>query len=166
MIKKRGMMQLPFSMIFSIFLIIVFIVVAIIAIIHFMNLWKVTQYNSFLGEFQDDVDEVWHSLSGSSGDIPYEYELPSSIEYVCFANLSISSSGKYKSFYLELARTGAEDSNLFIYPTKAVEPPYHYIKHIDINVIQQDNPYCIKLNNKKVKINLEKEVGEKLVRVS
>ena len=79
--KKRGQMQLSFGMIFSIILIIFFLIFAFMGIKKLVEIQKNVEIKSFVKNFQEDVNKLWNSNSGSS---PLSYSLPEKIEKICF----------------------------------------------------------------------------------
>lgn len=158
-VSKKAIMELPFGMIFAIFLVVVFIVVAIYAINYFLNLQRCSQIGIFVDDFQKSVDDLW---KGQKGTDSFSAALPKSIEMICFANLSLPSSGE-DAIYNQLKRNMAPEANLYIYPQKAgCGSPYKTIKHINITGLE--NPYCIN-NSERFEISLEKGFFDTLVRV-
>ena len=81
--KKRGQIDLSFGMIFSIVLIIIFIAFAIYAIIHFLALQDSIKLTTFDNTLQNDINTVWNSAHSTK---TYSYNLPTSIQEVCFTN--------------------------------------------------------------------------------
>ncbi len=158
--QKRGVMQLPFGLIFSIILIVIFIVVAIIAVKALLNTQKCSQINIFADDLQKQIDEIW---KGSKGEVVFASNLPSGIEYVCFADLSKPETIDTE-IYEELRRNFNPNANLYFYPQKhACGEPYRTIYHI--NLTSLDNPYCIE-NNNQIKIRIQKDYFESLVSIS
>ena len=87
-IRGQSVMGMSFGVIFSIILIIFIIVVAGIAIRTFLSTGDCARIGIFLNEndktsFRFAVEKAWKS-SGITFD--YDAKLPSSLEYVCFAN--------------------------------------------------------------------------------
>ena len=163
--RAQQLFGLPFSVLFSIILIVFFIVVAGIAIRHFLNLRDCTQIGLFIEELQADVDKAWGSQSSSfesSGN------LPSNIDYVCFANLSENFNGDNFDIENEIGLYQGQNANLFFYPNKnTCNMPYHYIEHLDIGKITAlKNPYCIAVSGGKIKIQIEKGFNDNLVGLS
>ena len=162
--RAQQLFGLPFSVIFSIFLIIFFIVIAFIAIRHFLGLRDCTQIGLFIEDLQADVDRAWSSQSSS---FEFSGNLPSNLDYVCFANLSNSLKGGdiESEVYSDISIYQSADASLFFYPrANACDMPYHNIEHIDVNGITElKNPYCIEIESGGVVIKIEKEFGEALV---
>ncbi|OQA68884.1 MAG: hypothetical protein BWY36_00129 [Candidatus Diapherotrites archaeon ADurb.Bin253] len=81
MVEKKGEMQIGFGMIFSIFLIIAFIAFAIYGVSKFLCVNKMAQIESFKNDFQNDINKMYKSTSGSQS---VSYVLPKKIKQVCF----------------------------------------------------------------------------------
>jgi hypothetical protein len=166
--RAEGFLGMSFSMIFSIILIVFFIVAAFIAIRAFLDFKKCTQLGMFVRDFQSEIEKTWNSPGGG---FLFESNLPSSIEFVCFANLSENSRGgeENEQIYRKIEVYSGEDSNLFFYPTeKACDNPDNKIKHLNIKEITRaENPYCIAVKGGKISIQIEKELNEEsgLVRI-
>lgn len=139
--KKRGQLNLSFGMIFSIILIIVFIAFGFYAITKFIDLQKTIQIQSFLNNFQNDVDNMWKSPGGSQ---PVTYPLPTKISSVCFSN--------------------DEFQNLKFTSNEIIQGKN--IENLNIaNITAIENPYCIPNIKGKISLTLAKDFGETLVRV-
>jgi hypothetical protein len=162
--RAQQLMGMPFSMIFSIILIIFFIVVAFIAINHFLNLKKCTQVGLFVQGIQEQIDKAWNSEKSS---FTYEGNLPSNIKYVCIANFSrkFNSAGLDQNLEEELNLYGNPNDNMLIYPVaSSCDIGNQNLKHINLNKITNTkNPFCIKVDNGKIKIKISKEINEALV---
>jgi len=139
--KKRGQLDISFGMIFAIILIIVFLAAGFYAIKKVIELQQSVQVESFLSDFQDDVNAMWKSPKGSQN---VEYTLPTKITSVCFTN----------DEFQNLEFTSSE-----IISGKLIE-------NIDIvNITAVEDPYCIKSVKGKVSMTLLKNYGETLVKV-
>ncbi|MFH1307921.1 MAG: hypothetical protein ABIH72_03645 [archaeon] len=158
---KRGDMQLPFGMIFSIFLIVLFVIIAFIAINHFLELRKCTQIASYMGDLKDSVDIVWKSPSSSQEFSGY---MPKDIDYLCFVDFSKASTNK-KDIFDELKRYDIYEASVYLYPPEqACNLPYYYIPDINISKITNRlNPYCIENIDSKISFRIEKGYYERLV---
>jgi len=156
--NKRGMMDLPFGLIFSIILIVVFIVVAFIAIRYFLNLGKCSQVGLFYQDFENKINTAWKSTSTS--DL-FKVSLPSGIDKVCFANMSARITNTQDG---SLIRSYSPDSNLFLIPMSATcEMPQKIIAHLNIaEITKTKNPYCI---SSKSDIKIKKGIYDKFVLV-
>jgi hypothetical protein len=107
--------------------------------------------------------------SGSYGSTEETYSLPKSIQYVCFADFSISSSGPRAEFYNDFQLfSGGEENNMFIYPREAAQGlESTRINHINMQEItSEENPYCIANVNGKVRINILIDIGDTSVTIS
>ena len=122
-------------------LIIVFIAFGFYAILKFIDLQKTIQIQSFLTDFQNNVNDMWKSPGGSTA---YTYSLPTEITSVCFSD----DPNENLKFTSNKIIHGKEIDNLNIANITAVE-----------------NPYCIDNVNGKVSLTLAKDFGETLVKV-
>jgi len=141
LMKKRGALEISFGMIFSIILIIIFLSAAFYAITKFIGLQRTIQIESFLRDFQDDVDKMWKSSQGSQNLV---YTIPTKINAVCF---------KYDEFQ------NLEFNSKEIINGKMIE-------HIDIaKTTKNESPLCIQNVKGKISLTIVKEYGETLVTV-
>ena len=160
--RGQGIFGISFGTIFSVILIVFFIVIAFIVIKSFLNTQKCARIGIFVDNFESEIKDAWNSQSSSfesSGN------LPSSLDYVCFANLSADFKGEYLNIGDEIGIYQGQKANLFLYPRKnTCNMPYHNIEHLDIGKITAlKNPYCIAINNGKVVIQIEKGFNDALV---
>lgn len=160
--RSQSIFGISFGTIFSVLLIVFFIVIAFIVINSFLKTQKCAQIGIFVDDFRGDVKDAWNSQSSSfesSGVVP------SSLDYVCFANLSVDFKGKYLNIGEEIGIYQGVNANLFFSPrTNACNMPYHNIEHLDIGKITAiNNPYCIMVDDGKVVIQLEKGFNDNLV---
>lgn len=167
---KKAQMHLPMEMIFSMLIIAIFLVVVFFVIQHFLEVQECAQIGLFVRELQTSVDEVWKAQEAST---EFEAELPSSIKYICFINLSqdkhlagLNTEEKETAsrIYYDLqVYFKFKNVNLFFYPIKAAcNMPAHNIKNINLGNL--NNPYCIHLS--KIRIKLTKGFDESLVRIT
>ena len=167
--KGSGIFGMGFGMIFSIILIVFFVIVAFIAIRAFLNTQRCAQIGLFVTDLQGEVDKTWNS---QKSDFEFKSRLPSKIKYVCFANLDkdISSTGIIGNIGRELGVYQGYIANMFLYPTEpACNMVFHEIDHIDLDKIISDNnnnnPYCIDVDEGVIKIPIKKDFNEKLVSI-
>lgn len=162
--KAQGVFGMPFKMIFSIFLIAVIIVVAFFAIKYAMGIFGCMNSASFIDGFDKQITDVWREDSASITDPPFTRNIPDGIEYVCFADMSQDFSGNsYElAIWEELSRNADYTANMFFYPWKKACTKSTYIEHIQL---PDTNPYCFEVKDGEVKIKIEKDLGETLVRV-
>jgi hypothetical protein len=140
--NRKGQMEISFGMIFSIILIIVFLAFGFYAIKKFIDLQQDIQVQTFLQNFQDDVNKMWKSPQGSQS---LSYSLPDKISSVCFQ----------KDEFENLKFT----SNSIIHGKE--------IDNLDISkTIKNENPFCIQNTKGKISMNLVKNYGETLVTVT
>jgi len=160
--KAQGVFGMSFSVIFSIIIIVFIIVVGIIVVKYTLDIKSCGQVKLFADELQGEVDRAWKSNELSFN---FEGHLSSGIEYVCFANLSDSLRGGYKSIGEEISVFDLND-NLFFYPVEKSCKPNTRILHLDISeIVSVDNPYCVEVRNGKVSIEIIKEMNKGLVGV-
>lgn len=168
---KKAQMHIPFQLIFSVILIAVFLIVAFFVIRHFLELQRCTQVGLFVQDLQAKVDEVWRAQEASTST---ELSLPSSLKYICFANLTSGMNlvgvksderEELREIYDELrVYFKYRDANLFLYPSRsACNMPTHTVEHV--NLEGMSNPYCLPNIKGKVKIRLSKGFDDALVRV-
>ena len=162
--KKAQVFGMGFGVIFSIILIIFILVVTGIAIRHFLNLKKCAQIGMFIEDLESDIADA--RSSGRFAD-DLSYVLPNSLDYVCFANLSNNPRGGEieSEIYYDISVYSPNSGNMFFHPREnACNMPYVNIKHIDIEKITSSrNPYCFKIENGKIIINIEQGFNEGLV---
>jgi hypothetical protein len=140
--KKGGQLQLSFGMIFSIILIIIFLAFGFYAITKLIDLQRSIQIESFLRDFQEDIDKMWKSSQGSQNLV---YTLPSKINAVCFKEDEFQN--------LEFTSKNIINGKM--------------IGHIDIEkIIENENPFCIETINGQISLRITKDYGETLVRVA
>lgn len=163
--KAEGPMGMSFGMIFSIILMVFFVIVAFMVIKQFMHTRDCLKVGMFSDDFQTEIDKVWNSQSNS---FIFESQIPSGIEYICFANLSSRFRGENEEIGNALEIYELNNGNVFLYPSgKSCEMPYFNIKHLDIKkIVQTENPYCIKVDDGKASFIIKKEFNQRLVGVS
>jgi len=165
--NKSGQQSIgmSFGTIFSIILIIFFVVIVFIVIKYFLGLQKCTQIGIFLDDFQDEVNTAWNS---EKSEFPFTPNLPSNLEYVCFANLSEPRRNAPADIYQDIELYQGTGANLFLYPTvDACDIPYNTIKNIDLeDITSTSNPYCVEIRDGKALFNIKKERGERLVKIN
>ena len=162
--NKLGQMKLSFGMIFSIILIIIFLTFAVYGIMKFLNIVDATKIGKFKGDLQTDIDNMWKNPT--YGEEDYSYSLPPKITHVCFMEGSIKSGGKDSRYYDDLQFNYFGNENMFFYPVEAAEELRSFeMKHLNITKTIKEgerNPYCIKNDDGKVKIIIEKNYGDRL----
>ncbi len=162
--KAQQVFGMSFSVIFSIILIIFFLVIAFIAIKAFLDVKKCSQVKMFINDLNSEVEDIWN-VESNFGE--FSRNLPSGITHVCFANLTQSKSGKYGYIYDEIVMYEGEDVNMFFYPLeKACEMSKNKIKYLDMmEITRLENPCCIKVNNGKITLHLEKDHDKRFVNI-
>ena len=168
---KEAQLQISFEMIFTMLIIAVFLVVVFFVIQHFLEVKRCADIGLFSRQLQESVDEVWKSQEASTF---FEREMPSGLEYACFADLkqglnleSVDSSrrGGISGVYESLsAYFKYRSANFFLYPWKnACSMAASDIKHISL--AGKSNPLCFSEDGGMVKIRLVKGFNDALVRI-
>ena len=163
--NRKAQINLSFGMIFSIILIVVFIAFAFYAIGKFLDLQKSAKTGQFISAFEEDIDRMWRSSQGSQ---EIEYSLPTSVDYLCFADFGREKEGIRKDFYNNLRLVHFEDENIFFYPVGSSGGVNSAeIDNIDIaGITGRENPYCIRNIKGKVKLTIKKGFDEGLVTIA
>jgi hypothetical protein len=163
--KGQQTLGMSFGTIFSIFLMIFFVVVAGIAINYLLKTQQCAKLGIFIDKLNTEVTSAWHS---QKSDFPLSGSLPSKIEYICFANLSMQLKGPNEKIGEDLSIYEYENANMFFYPIgKSCEMEYHNVLYLDIEyMIKKENPYCIPVNKGLVKMKVEKGFSDRLVKIS
>ena len=151
--QNKGQIEISFGMIFSIILIIIFIAFAIYGIGKFLNLQKEMQTKTFVNDLNFDVDKLWNS----QGSQPVTYVLPGNAERVCFSEFGPAGvSSGIKSINMEIR--GTENKFIGSYDIKHAKLSEEFSKGKSSN--------CVLVENRKIKLQLEKDYGEALVTIS
>jgi hypothetical protein len=162
--KGQGTFEMSFSMIFSILLIIFFVIVAFIAIRAFLKTKDCAQIGIFYEDFEVEVRKAWNS---QKSNFEFKGNLPGSLEYVCFANLSINPRGEFENIGTDIWIYQGSDANIILSPHQKACIPYNTIAHLDIEKITfNNNPYCVEIIDGRISLKIEKDFNERLVRVS
>ncbi|MFA5259460.1 MAG: hypothetical protein WC979_09185 [Candidatus Pacearchaeota archaeon] len=163
--KAQETMGMSFGMIFAIILMIFFIVVAFIAIKAFLETSNCAKVKIFVDKVQTEVDKTWNS---QQDDSVITGSLPSSVDYICFGNLSRSIYGASEVIGQDIEIYEVYGANMFIYPIgSSCEMPHHKIKHLDLEgTTKSENPLCIPVEKGIIKIKIEKAFEKRLVKVS
>jgi len=154
-------MGLPFGVMFSILITIFIIVATFVGIKYFLSLKNCTDTGLFFSDLQSEIDRAWNT---QASNFTFKGFLPSTVEYVCFANLTQGFSGNSneRKIFDEL-KTYHSEGNLFIYPRPKKCDFSKQISHI--NMTGMRNPYCIK-NSDKLEIKITKSFYESLIRAA
>jgi hypothetical protein len=162
--RSQETLGIGFGVIFSIILIVFFIVVAGIVIKSFLDIKKCAELGIFVDRFGSEVKKTWNSQSYKG---PFKSNLPGSIDYVCFANLSNSIIGEFEEEGYDIALYEGRKANTFFYPTnKACEMPFNKIDHLDVERITRvNNPNCVPVVKNKIDLEIEKGLNDRFVNV-
>lgn len=141
-LNKRADINLSFGVIFSVILIAVFIFAAVYAINFFLDYSQCVQVGSFYDGLQKEVSNAY--LSQSTENKKFQISLPSSIDKICFANLSAPITNPGEEYDL-IADFYLEDANLFLIPGEsACGIPYKKITRLNVaEITKVKNPYCV-----------------------
>jgi len=145
--NKRGQhtMGLPFGVIFAIFLIVVFVVIAFIAVGYFLDIGRSSSVGMFYRDFQDAVDDA---MMGQFEESLFEIDLPSDIESVCFANLSVEITNIGVE-YEAIRNYDVYDANVFLVPPEyAQNMQWNLIDGLNVSKVTiEENPYCVDVDD-------------------
>lgn len=162
----RGALNLSFGMIFSIILIIFFLVFAFYGIRLFINMQNSAITGKFLDDLQTDINQIWRAQEGSK---IFEYNLPSKINLVCFIDSENQQRGENTNIYSELTSEilfYGREKNLVFFPILSNMGSAE-IKNIDLgSITSQENPFCIESERGKIKLKIEKNFDDALVRIT
>jgi len=117
----------------------------------------------FVNNLKERVNKAWKSKWVS---VYFSGMLSSETEFVCFVDLSSEFKGPAAEVWDEIIYKDKE-ANMFFYPIEeSCDMSYHFIEHLDINEItSNENPYCISVEEGRVRFKVLKEPGEEFVRV-
>ncbi len=157
----RGQLEISFGMIFSIILIIAVVAVAFYVIQYFMKLSTCSGIGLFYEGLQEETDTAW---AGSSSRTLFHGQVPSSVDYICFGNMSLNPANADRERFEELKRAyRLRDSNVFVYPQKknCGELSARTLQHARMSEF-----FCVRADSKNiVEISLTKETFDNLVSV-
>jgi hypothetical protein len=155
-------MSSPFVMIFSIIIIVFVISFSFIVFRPIFGVKCCAEINLLVTDFQGKIDDMWQA---QSGDDSFSASLPCGLEKICFINISMPAAGENGNLFDEVKMFIAPESNFVFYPpTKACESPDRKIKHINLEMLKENNPYCLG-EKSKVEISLEKGFYDSLVKI-
>jgi hypothetical protein len=161
--NRNGQFQIGFGMIFSIIIIIAIVGVAIYVITFFLGLSKCSDVGFFYSDLGGEIDKAWKSPSYR--DV-YSASVPKGIEYVCFGTLNSEADGlKAEEIQEEIDFSiySSETANVFMYPpSKACDGD---LANKKLEHVQIEGFFCIE-NDGDIKIRLEKEIKDALVRLA
>ncbi len=162
--RSQETLGIGFGVIFSIILIVFFIVIAGIVIKSFLDTKRCAELGIFVDRFGSEVKKTWNSQSYKG---QFKSNLPGSIDYVCFANLSNSISGEFGDEGYDIALYEGRKANTFFYPTnKACEMPFNQINHLDLERITRvNNPNCVPIVKSRIVLEIEKGLNDRFVNV-
>lgn len=156
--KKRGVFEISFGMIFSIIIIIAIISVAFYVLTKFIGVSKCTQIGLFYDDLKEYTEKAWQAQIHKDA---FSGSLPSSIEFVCFGNFSQSPQAKYISIFNDLQEHQGRDKNVFLYPIP--EECDLSLSAIKLAHIKTSSFFCVPVKNNKMQIKSEKSEFDSLV---
>ena len=161
--NAQSVFGMSFGVIFSIILIVFILVVGFIVIRSIIKNMDCAKIGLFKDDFKAEINSAWNS---AGNEYTFTRNIPTSLEYVCFADLSQKQKGEFKQAWEEISFYGG-DYNLFFYPAeKSCDMASNKIAHLNMEKITENkNPYCIPVKNGKVEIGIEMKSDERLVRV-
>ena len=144
-VRGQHTMGLPFGVIFAIFLIVVFVVIAFIAVGYFLDIGESSSVGLFYRDFQDAVDDA---MMGQFEESLFEIDLPSDIESVCFANLSVEITNIGVE-YEAIRNYDVYDANVFLVPPEyAQNMQWNLIDGLNVSKVTiEENPYCVDVDD-------------------
>lgn len=162
--KGQETLGIGFGVIFSIILIVFIVVVGIIVIKAFLDSKKCIELGQFDDRFDTFITRTWNSQSYKG---QFKGILPGNIDYVCFANLSNSITGKFEDEGYDISLYEGRKANTFFYPTnKACEMPFVQIDHLDLaRITQRNNPNCVPVVKGKITLEIDKGLKDRFVNV-
>lgn len=159
--RRKGQLELSFSMIFSIIIIIAIIGVAFYVITYFLNLSRCTDVGFFYSDLQKRTDKAWASEITQE---TFTGKLPSNIKEVCFGSLNQTNVISYKSEYEFLRRYLNLNKNIYMYPpANACDINLAYY---DLNHAQMPEFFCLPVKDGTLNIKLTKTSFDALVKIT
>jgi len=162
--EKRGQMDISFGMIFSIILIIAVLAIAFYVIRYFTSLSSCASVGLFYTALTKEVDQSWAATTSKS---LFSGNVPGSVEYVCFGNLTqqyVQTDRTFRQEILDHYKFTTHD-NVFIYPpgTGSCTPDLGntFVQHAKV-----DNFFCAKVVSGKVKVTITKNSFDALSTIS
>lgn len=135
-------MQISFGMIFSIILVILFLVLGFYVIQKFLGMQSEIQIRTFTEDFQNDINKMHTSTSGSK---VVEYTLPKKVEQICILD------EEFDNMELRFKDRGRYSFDL---------------KYVDTRKSTgEKGVICGPVVENKIKFQLKKEYGDTLVTV-
>ena len=150
-----GQMEISFGMIFSIILIIAVLGIAFYVIRYFSSLTDCASVGLFYTSLGKNVDQSWAATTSRS---LFEGNVPSSVTYVCFGNLTqqpLNANDDNLIKNIEDHYKFSTHDNVFLYPpgTGSCTPDLGttFIQHVKV-----DNFFCSQVSSGKVSITILK----------
>jgi hypothetical protein len=150
-------------MIFSIIVIIAIVAVGIYVTNFFLSVNKCSEIGFFYEDLEGEVDKAWKSTI-YRGD--FSLDSLQGIEYFCFGSLQKTGidekSEEIRQEIDELVYV-SNKTNIFLHPLEKAcdgDAAYNVLEHVDI-----EGFFCIETDIEELKVRLEKEAEDALVKV-
>jgi len=157
--RKRGQLQLSFSIIFSIILIIAFVGIAIYAIMTFLSWGNCGQIGIYYSGLQGRVNTIWNE--GGIANTLFADRVPAGVEKVCFGNLSQGAAQRSREEQLFFQKYIRYGGNIFIYPpSKACDQA---LATKTLEHARMDEFFCVPVQSGKIEVRLRYEKGDEYV---
>ena len=160
--NKKAQFEISFGMIFSIILIISFIAVAFYVIKAFLGMRDCSEIGRFYQDVQNSISKAYKSPETND---EITATLPKGIEYVCVVDVNSEARGSASGIYDMLSLV---NRNFAIYPKTSCSGLGGLdMKYLDVlGLTSAENPFCIKVENRKIKFRVEKALYDKLVKIT
>jgi hypothetical protein len=161
---KKGQIEMSFGMIFSIILIIAVVAIGFYVIRYFMSLSTCTSIGLFYSGMQKDVNDAWGASDSRS---IFSGNVPGSVKYVCFGNLTETASAGSNEMLQELRKQYAFSTreNIFLYPAGAGSCTPD-LGSMNINHAATAYFFCVKTAEGKVQVTISKGSTSSVVIIS
>ena len=160
--EKRGQIQISFGMIISIIIVGVTVAVAGYLIYQFLSFRDCSTIGLYYDSLQKEVTRVYRGQG--TENYPFSGSLPSSVQYVCFGDLSKSPLLADKARYDFFKNTIKSGKNAFIYPQTTSCGASYLTKNIQY--ISTEQFFCVQVKDGKVGVKLSKGLYDPLVKLT
>lgn len=155
--KKKGVFEMSFSMIFSIILIVSFIALTSYVIVKVISTKGCAETGLFFQDLQNYIKEAWQA--DIHEDTFTGAGLPTSVKYVCFGNFSQTPSSEDRERYNTLKRYNQGTKNVFLYPPESICDNNQF--SITLEHIKTNNFFCSQVEKGKIQIQtLKSKLGQ------
>ncbi len=160
--NKRGQIQISFGMIISIIIVGVTVAVASYLIYQFLSFKDCSTIGLYYDSLQKQVTSVYRGQG--TENYPFSGQVPSSVQYVCFGDLSLSPLLADKARYDYFKENIKSGKNAFLYP----QPTSCGASYLNKNIqyITTDQFFCVPVKDGKVGVKLSKGLYDPLVKLT